>query len=56
MRIITISCPDCGTVVSGNELETERVMHCPGLRCDTVLAFRDLPIADQEYLAERRKQ
>jgi hypothetical protein len=53
MRILTLTCSDCGTVVAGNELERERVMHCPGLACDTVLAFADLPEPDQEYLTER---
>lgn len=55
MRIITLTCPACGTIVAGNELEAERVVHCPGLACDAVLSFEDLPEADREYLVERRK-
>jgi hypothetical protein len=53
MRIVTLTCPDCGTVVAGNELERERVLHCPGLACDTVLTFEALPESDREYLTER---
>ncbi|MEF8825721.1 MAG: hypothetical protein V5A27_05175 [Halapricum sp.] len=52
MRIITHSCPDCGTVVAANELETHRVMKCPGLDCETVLRFDDLPADAREYLLD----
>lgn len=55
MHIITHTCPDCGTVVAGNKLETERVMHCPGFECDAVLAFEDLPKTEQEHLIEHRE-
>jgi uncharacterized paraquat-inducible protein A len=54
MRIITYSCPDCGTVVSANELEANRVMKCPGLGCEAVLRFEDLPEADREHFLENR--
>jgi uncharacterized paraquat-inducible protein A len=54
MRIITYSCPDCGTVVSANELEANRVMKCPGLGCEAVLRFEDLPGADREHFLENR--
>ena len=53
MRIVTHTCSDCGTIVAGNELERERLMHCPGLACDMVLEFDDLPASEREYLAER---
>lgn len=53
MRIVTLTCPDCATVVAGNELERERVLHCPGLACSTVLTFEDLPDSDREHLTER---
>ena len=53
MRIVTLTCSNCGTVVAGNELERERVMHCPGLACDTILSFEDLPELGREYLTER---
>jgi len=43
MRIITHTCPDCGTVVAANELEANRVLKYPGLGCETVLRFEDLP-------------
>lgn len=54
MRIITLSCPSCGTVVAANELEDRRVMKCPGLGCQTVLRFDDLPAADREHFTEHR--
>jgi len=52
MRIITDTCPDCGTIVAGNVLEANRVIKCPGLECDTVRRFEDLPEADREYILE----
>lgn len=54
MRIITHTCPDCGTVVAANRLEATRVMKCPGLDCEAVLRFEDLPEADREYFLENR--
>lgn len=54
MRIITHTCPTCGTVVAANELEDERVMKCPGLGCEAVLRFEDLSEADREFFLENR--
>jgi uncharacterized paraquat-inducible protein A len=54
MRIITHQCPDCDTVVAANELEDNRVMKCPGLGCETVLRFTDLPEDDRSYFLENR--
>ena len=56
MRIITHTCPACGTVVAANELEERRVMKCPGLGCNTVLRFEDLPETDREHFIEHREQ
>lgn len=56
MRIVTLTCPDCGTVVAANELEANRVMGCPGLDCEAVLRFADLPAADREHFLENREQ
>lgn len=54
MRIFTLTCPDCRTVVAANELERRRVMHCPGLACESTLRFADLPEADRSaFLANR---
>lgn len=50
MRIITDTCPDCGTIVAGNVLERRRVMKCPGLGCETVRRFEDLPESDQAHI------
>jgi hypothetical protein len=50
VRIITTECPDCGTVVSGSVLERRRVMKCPGLGCEAVRRFDDLPESDREYI------
>jgi DNA-directed RNA polymerase subunit RPC12/RpoP len=54
MRIVTYSCPHCGTIVAANELEERRVMPCPGLSCDSVIRFEDLPQESQEYFIEHR--
>lgn len=56
MRIITHSCPDCGTIVAANELESKRVMKCPGLGCATVLRFEDLAKSDRDHFLEHRDQ
>ncbi|KPN29290.1 hypothetical protein SY89_03101 [Halolamina pelagica] len=54
MRIITHSCPACGTVIAANELEDNRVMKCPGLDCQEVLRFDDLPEDAREHFLEHR--
>jgi uncharacterized paraquat-inducible protein A len=56
MRIITHSCPDCGTVVAANELEDNRVMKCPREGCQEVLRFTDLPKEEQEFFLENLDQ
>jgi len=56
MRIITHTCPNCGTVVSANELEGNRVMKCPRLDCPKVFRFDDLPDADREFFLENAEQ
>lgn len=56
MKIITTSCPDCGTVVAANELEERRVMKCPGLDCSVVLQFKELPESDRQHFLENRER
>jgi hypothetical protein len=56
MRIITHSCPACGTVVAANELESNRVMKCPGLDCEEVLRFDHLPEEAQAHFLDNRNQ
>lgn len=56
MRIITLTCPNCGTIVAANELEKRRTVKCPGLCCEEILEFEDLPETDQEYFLEHREQ
>jgi len=56
MRIITHTCVQCGTVVSANELESNRVMKCPGLDCDNVLRFADLPSEERQFFLEHVEQ
>jgi hypothetical protein len=53
MRLITLTCPNCGTIVSGNVLERRREVTCFGLDCRTKLRFDDLPRADRDHLLER---
>jgi len=55
MRIITLTCPACGTVVAANELESNRVMKCPGLNCQQVLRFDDVPSEAREHFLENRE-
>jgi endogenous inhibitor of DNA gyrase (YacG/DUF329 family) len=54
MRIITLPCPVCGTIVAANELEDNCVMKCPGLDCQEVLRFEDLPRDAREHFLENR--
>ncbi|WP_254279306.1 hypothetical protein [Haloarcula marina] len=56
MRIITLTCPDCGTVAAGNVLESQRVMKCPGLGCEEVLRFIDLTDDEQTHITENREK
>ena len=56
MRIITHTCPLCGTVVAANELESNRVVKCPGLGCQEVLHFNDLTEEEQEFFITHRDQ
>jgi len=56
MRIITYSCPTCGTVVAANEIESNRVMKCPGLGCENVLKFEELPAEEQQHFLENKDQ
>lgn len=54
MRIITHTCPTCGTIVAANELESRRVMKCPGLSCETVHRFEDLPDDARQHFLDNR--
>jgi phage FluMu protein Com len=56
MRVITIQCPACGTVVAENALERYRVLECPGLDCDRMLRFDSLPTENREYVREHIEQ
>lgn len=56
MRIITYTCPRCGTIVSANELESARVMKCEGIDCEEPLRFADLPEEDREHFLANRDQ
>jgi hypothetical protein len=56
MRIITLACPDCGTVVAANELADRRVTNCPGLDCEAILRFADLSEAEREHVLANREQ
>jgi len=56
MRVLTLTCEDCGTVVAANELERRRVMRCPGLDCGAALRFADLPDEERSAFLENRDQ
>ena len=52
MRIITLTCRDCGTIVAANELEQQRSMKCPRFNCDAILRFDDLPAQARQHILE----
>jgi hypothetical protein len=56
MRIVTHTCQACGTVVAANALEEARVMKCPGLECQEVLRFVDLPEDDRDHFLEHSER
>ena len=56
MRIITHTCPDCGTIVAANELEDNRVMKCPREGCHEVLRFEDLSEEEREFFLDNIDQ
>ena len=56
MRIITLTCRDCGTIVAANELEEQRIMKCPRFDCDTILRFDDLPAKERQLILENEGQ
>lgn len=56
MRIITLTCPECGTIVAANVLESERVMKCPRLGCSEIISFDDLSEEEQNYFLTHRNQ
>lgn len=56
MRVITLTCPNCGTVVAANELEERRILKCPGLNCDEVLRFEDLSDEERKHFLENKEK
>jgi uncharacterized paraquat-inducible protein A len=56
MKVYTLTCPDCGTVVAANELESSRVQKCPGLDCENVLRFEDLPEEAREHILDHAEK
>jgi phage FluMu protein Com len=56
MRIITLQCPTCGTIVAGNVLEQHQEMKCPRLQCEVILKFSDLPAEDREHILSNREK
>lgn len=56
MRIITHTCPNCGTIVAANVLEEHRVMKCVREGCDEILRFTDLSEENREFFLSNRDQ
>lgn len=56
IKILTHTCPNCGTIVSANELEEHRITKCPRQGCDEILEFDDLPDDDKEHFLENIEQ
>ena len=42
MKITTLTCANCGTIVAENVLEKERIMKCPNYGCEEILSFSEL--------------
>jgi hypothetical protein len=56
MRIITLTCRDCGTIVAANELEQQRIRKCPRFDCDTILRFDNLPADARQHILENAER
>jgi hypothetical protein len=56
MRVDTLTCSNCGTVVAANELESNRMEKCPGLDCENVLRFEDLSAEAREHILNHAKK
>ena len=54
MRIDTTTCQDCGTVIAVNVLLTERMLNCPGLGCEAIHRFDELPQEVQSHYEANR--
>lgn len=52
MRIITLTCPNCGTIIADNVLESNREFRCPGIDCEEMIRFEDLPESDKNYILD----
>lgn len=55
MRIITLACENCGSIVAGNVLERNHRVSCPDPDCENTLRFTDLSELDREFLIENAK-
>jgi phage FluMu protein Com len=56
MRIITLECDDCGSIVAGNVLERYYRVDCPGVNCDCIYVFDDLSEEERTYLREHSEE
>lgn len=56
MKIITHTCPDCGSIIAANVLEKERVMKCPRVDCSEILAFDDLDEDARKFYLDNREK
>ncbi len=56
MQIITYTCPECGTIIAANVLESERIMKCPKAGCSNIVRFTDLTDEEQEYVVENKEE
>jgi hypothetical protein len=50
MRIITLACEECGSIVAGNVLEQKGRVDCPGPNCDQTLQIETLTDDEQRHL------
>ena len=54
MRIDTLTCSECGSIVAGNVLESDRIVPCPNSNCQEIFRFDDLSEDAQENLINNR--
>jgi hypothetical protein len=56
MHIVTLTCPNCGTVVAGNLLVETRSAKCPGVDCDEILRLEQLSEEDEAIVREQQAE
>ena len=56
MRLITLACEECGSIVAGNVLERYGHVDCPGPNCDRTLQLDSLTDDEQRHLVDNSEK